>query len=283
MTKDIKKIFYESPYKSTKHDSYFHTYQKIFSRFVDQKITFVEVGILGGGSLFMWREYFGKNARIIGIDNNPDAKIWEDHGFEIYIGDQANNEFWNNFKSKVGMVDILLDDGGHTDLQQSTTLFEFANNIRDGGLLVTEDTHASYLKDFGNPSKYSFINLSFNLVDRLNFRSGVLEKLNEKSLDLPISEIRYFESIVVFEIDRRLKSISKQIDNNGKELNIKDFRHKNTDREKIDKTYRQFSFIKKIPIIGKIFERVMTGIIRKLLYQIVINKSKKDIKKYLKK
>ena len=33
-------------------------------------------------------------------------------------------------------------------------------NINDGGIIITEDTHTSYLKKFGNPSKYSFINYS---------------------------------------------------------------------------------------------------------------------------
>ena len=100
MTKDIEKIFHQSPYKSTKHSSYFHSYEKVFSRFIDKEIIFVEVGVLGGGSLFMWRDYFGKKARIIGIDNNPAAKMWEEHGFEIFIGDQSNENFWENFKKK---------------------------------------------------------------------------------------------------------------------------------------------------------------------------------------
>ena len=165
MKKNIKKIFQESPYTSTKHDTYFYVYEKIFSRFVDKEITFVEVGVLGGGSLFMWREYFGKNARIIGIDNNPKAKIWEKHGFEIYIGDQSDPNFWDNFKKKIGPVDILLDDGGHTDIQQATTLYCFANNIKDNGVLVIEDTHTSYMQDFQNPSKYSFINFCKKIID----------------------------------------------------------------------------------------------------------------------
>ena len=36
---------------------------------------------------------FGNKAKIIGIELNPDAKILEKHGFEIYIGDQANPSF----------------------------------------------------------------------------------------------------------------------------------------------------------------------------------------------
>ena len=46
----------------------------------------MEVGVFSGGSLFMWKNYFGKNSRIIGIDLNPDAKKLENHGFEIFIG-----------------------------------------------------------------------------------------------------------------------------------------------------------------------------------------------------
>ena len=74
--KKIEDCFFNSPFKSIKHNSYFATYEKLFSEYVGKKITFVEVGILNGGSLFMRRDYFGKQARIIGIDNNPEAKKW---------------------------------------------------------------------------------------------------------------------------------------------------------------------------------------------------------------
>ena len=36
-------------------------------KYREKKITFVEIGVLSGGSLFMWRNYFGKNARIISV------------------------------------------------------------------------------------------------------------------------------------------------------------------------------------------------------------------------
>ena len=44
-------------YKNLKHvsiksDSYFQTYEEIFNRYVGKEITFVEVGVLHGGSLF---------------------------------------------------------------------------------------------------------------------------------------------------------------------------------------------------------------------------------------
>ena len=92
-------------YKNLKHvslkcDTYFQAYEEIFNKYVGKKITFVEVGVLHGGSLFMWREYFGKEARIIGIDLHPKAKELEKYGFEIYIGSQSDESFWKDFFSK---------------------------------------------------------------------------------------------------------------------------------------------------------------------------------------
>jgi len=134
-----------SPYSSIKHSSYFHVYDRYFSRFIGQEIIFVEIGVLNGGSLFMWREFFGKHARIIGIELNPEAKKWEKDGFEIYIGSQSDPNFWKAFFSEVGQVDVVLDDGGHTFEQQIVTAECCIPNIKSGGLLVTEDVHTSYI------------------------------------------------------------------------------------------------------------------------------------------
>ena len=74
MTKDIYSCFLDSPYKSIKHSSYFKSYEHFFSNYRNKEITFIEIGVLNGGSLFMWRDYFGPQARIIGIDLNPMLK-----------------------------------------------------------------------------------------------------------------------------------------------------------------------------------------------------------------
>ena len=103
---------------SLKSDTYFHVYEALFSKYVGKEITFVEVGVLHGGSLYMWKEYFGKNTRIIGVDLNPSAKDLEKDGFEIFIGSQSDENFWRNFYAEVGKIDILLDDGGHENNQQ---------------------------------------------------------------------------------------------------------------------------------------------------------------------
>ena len=181
---DIYKCYKNSKYESTKHSSYFQVYEELLLKYRNKKITFVEIGVLIGASLFMWRNYFGSEARIIGIEFNPDAKKWENDGLEIHIGSQSDPEFWDNFFASVGDVDIVLDDGGHTNQQQIITAFKCIPHIKNEGMLITEDTHASYFKQFGNPSKYSFMNYSKNLIDSINSRfPGVY------SLTLPVKNV----------------------------------------------------------------------------------------------
>ena len=96
-SKSTLQAFTNSPYFSIKHTNYFDIYDSLLSRYVGKDITFVEIGILDGGSLFMWREFLGKDARIIGVDLNPEAIKWREHGFEIFIGDQSKKDFWDNY------------------------------------------------------------------------------------------------------------------------------------------------------------------------------------------
>ena len=93
--------FSTSPQFSIKHTNYFDVYDKLLTKFIGETITFVEIGILDGGSLFMWRDFLGKNARIIGVDLNPEAIKWREHGFEILIGDQSDPKFWDDFFSEL--------------------------------------------------------------------------------------------------------------------------------------------------------------------------------------
>ena len=215
---NTKQSFEKSKYKSTKHSSYFHVYDQLFDRFVGKNITFVEIGVLGGGSLFMWRNYFGPDARIIGVDLNPGAKKWESFGFEIFIGSQDDEKFWDEFKLSVGNVDIILDDGGHTFSQQIITTNSLLDSINEGGLMVVEDTHTSYMLGFGSKRR-SFINYAFSRVHEINKRSYFL---NNNDYNSGIISVQFFESIVAFNINNKIsnKEVSlvtnEGIDDNAK-------------------------------------------------------------------
>jgi len=216
MSKLIKS-FKTAPKYSIKWSNYFEIYENIFRKFVNKKITFVEIGIGDGGSLFMWKNFFGKKARIIGIELNPEAKKLEKFGFEIFIGNQSNPNFWENFFQEVGMVDIILDDGGHTNLDQIITTVECVKNINDGGLLLVEDTHTSYMKKYNSSMKYNFVNFSKKIIEDINSNTRM-----NFSLKKYIYSVQFYESMIVFNIDRSKTGINKQIISGKIDNQIKD-------------------------------------------------------------
>ena len=61
----IYKSFLKSKYYSIKYKKYFDIYDELFKKFINKKITIVEIGILNGGSLFMWKNYFGKKGNAL--------------------------------------------------------------------------------------------------------------------------------------------------------------------------------------------------------------------------
>jgi 23S rRNA U2552 (ribose-2'-O)-methylase RlmE/FtsJ len=214
------KAFIKSPFKSIKHSTYFDVYDELFSKYRNKKITFVEIGVLSGGSLFMWRNFFGSKARIIGIDLNPIAKKSRKHGFEIFIGDQSDKNFWKNLKKKTGQIDIILDDGGHRYIDQITTIECMLSNIKNNGMIVVEDSHTSYMKGFGN-KKYSFINYIKKKIDKINYRFHRLKKDPE----MMMWSLKVYESIVAIEVKNK-KELTKSfsVKNRGVDDKAKDFR-----------------------------------------------------------
>ena len=218
------RAYNQSQFLSIKYDTYFHVYERLLNGYRGKDIVLVEVGVFQGGSLFMWREFFGKKARIIGIDLNPAAREWEEYGFEIYIGDQGSESFWKEFFYKIGNIDVLIDDGGHTNRQQVITTHSAISNINDGGLLIVEDIHTNYFREFGNPSKYSFINFAYRIIDSVNSRSHAMRRVRKRYSDRVYS-VHFYESMIAFEIDSSLCKQSMPTSNHGESRGLKDFRY----------------------------------------------------------
>jgi 23S rRNA U2552 (ribose-2'-O)-methylase RlmE/FtsJ len=120
---------------------YFDIYDRHFSKFKDHDVKLLEIGIYSGGSLDMWRDYFGPRATIYGVDIEPACRAYERGGVKVFIGDQADRSFWRELKSHVSTVDIVIDDGGHQAEQQIVSLEELLPILSPGGVYLCEDIH----------------------------------------------------------------------------------------------------------------------------------------------
>jgi SAM-dependent methyltransferase len=122
-----------------KFNHYFEIYERHFGRFRGKEVHVLEIGIFSGGSLGMWREYFGPRCKVYGVDIEPSCKAYESESVRVFIGDQVDRKFWRRVKEDVPVLDIVIDDGGHLTEQQIVTLEELLPHLRAGGVYLCED------------------------------------------------------------------------------------------------------------------------------------------------
>ena len=63
----------------------------------------------------------------------------------------------------------MLDDSGHTYSQQIISADYLIPYIKDGGLILVEDTHTSYCVGFGD-IRFSFIEYVKEKIDKIKLR-----------------------------------------------------------------------------------------------------------------
>ena len=150
----------------------------------------------------MWKNYFGPNAKIFGIDINPNCKNLEERQIEIFIGDQEDRIFLRSLAEKIPKIDILIDDGGHAMKQQINTFEELFSFIDHNGIYLCEDMHSSYREAFGGGYKKrgTFIEYSKNFIDYINaWHSSKVSKLRVTNFTVSVHSLHYFNSILVIE------------------------------------------------------------------------------------
>ncbi|WP_179020409.1 class I SAM-dependent methyltransferase [Winogradskyella forsetii] len=189
---------------------YFEVYDRHFSKYRGKEVVILEIGISQGGSLQMWKDYFGDKAKIYGIDINPKCKDFEEKNIEIFIGSQSDRNFLQNVKEKIPKVDIFIDDGGHTMQQLIVSYQELFGHIKEDGVYLAEDLHTSYWLEYGGGHKRrgTFIEYSKNFIDQLHGFHSEQSSLNVSEFTSSVNSIHYYDSILVVEKRKRAKPFS---------------------------------------------------------------------------
>ena len=177
MTNPLRKYFDEHNQGAGiwKWNHYFDIYDRHFSKFRGREVNIMEIGIYAGGSLEMWRDYFGPKANLYGVDIQDACKACEKEGTRVFIGDQADPVFWAEVKDQIPKLDVVIDDGGHTPEQQRVSLDQLLPHLRAGGVYCCEDIH-------GFPNEFAAYvhKLSHRLNDSRNIQEH--KENNDRSL-----------------------------------------------------------------------------------------------------
>lgn len=212
----LREIFDNLERHCGKHEHYFDVYERHFSKFIGKKPVVVEVGICRGGSAEMWQKYFGEGSTIIGIDVD-DTAFKPEHqtpGCEQVRGDQGDPTFWAEFFKTHPDVDVFIDDGGHHQFQQITTLAAVWSHVNIGGVYVCEDTHTSYWPEYsggGLKKSTAFLEYAKAVTDTMNsrwYKDADRHPDNMMFADhyKDLASMHFYDSMVVLEKETKFES-----------------------------------------------------------------------------
>jgi hypothetical protein len=168
-------------------------------------VVVLEIGVSQGGSLQMWKNYFGEKAKIFGIDIDPRCKALEEENIQILTGSQSDRKFLREVKQHIPPIDILVDDGGHMMIQQIVSFEELFPHIKDDGIYLCEDLHTSYWLNWGGGHKRrgTFIEYSKNFIDYLNAWHSRQRSLRVNDFTQSVDSITYYDGVIVIEKKRK--------------------------------------------------------------------------------
>ena len=133
--KMVESIFTD---KGSSHSYIQHFYEDEFKKYQEKNINFLEIGIMSGGSLILWSNYFKNAKNIIGVDCtdeylHPDCRDIE--GVDYHFHDAYDKKFVKNLTN----LDIIIDDGQHTLDSQLECIELYLPKLNKGGVLIIED------------------------------------------------------------------------------------------------------------------------------------------------
>ena len=214
-------------YGTDKWGSHYYAqhYDSHFSKFRDQSVNILEIGVggyedpqAGGESLRMWKEYF-HHGNIYAIDIFDKSGLQEER-INIYQGSQVDDDFLEGLLEKTGDLDIIVDDGSHINEHIIETFKLLFPRLKKGGIYAVEDLQTSYWKNYGGNS--------FNLRKKgtaMNFFKTLADSLNYEEIDNPYYEPNYFDlNIVAIHFYHNMVFIEKGENTEGSNLIVNNMR-----------------------------------------------------------
>lgn len=176
-----------------------HGYTKYYAEHLPDKCrTFLEVGCAEGKSGLMWDAFYGKDElelHYIDLFENRDfvsKRFCLNRGWQAHKGDQTDIDFLYSIKE---MFEVIVEDGSHNSFDQLATFKHlFVNNLKSGGLWVTEDLHCC-------------LDQSYRYRGDIEFKDTFLSVLKQYKETGEFTS-RYFEN----NINEFLKSTVKSVD-----------------------------------------------------------------------
>jgi hypothetical protein len=151
-------------------------YDEFISKYKNEPIKILEIGIGSGPSLNIWYEYFPK-AKIYAIDVD-DHSNKNNERVMTYVCDQSDKNSLEKLMDVIGKVDLIIDDGSHVIKHQQISLGFLFKYLKNGGQYWIEDLHTSDKTVWDGKTLYGY-DMSFNDGEST---VEVLESFNDEKI-----------------------------------------------------------------------------------------------------
>jgi NPCBM/NEW2 domain len=126
--------------KGTLH-SYLPYYNRIFDAYrrrvrSEETIALLEIGVFEGGSVHLWRDYFGPQLNLHCMDLNIPRGL--PRGTSLHLGNACDEIFIKSHLAQI-YFDIIIDDGSHAVEDQIRTFLLLRPFLKLGGVYIIED------------------------------------------------------------------------------------------------------------------------------------------------
>jgi hypothetical protein len=183
-----------------KWQHYLDIYDRHLDRYRNTDFKMLEIGVYKGGSLDLWRKYFGDKATIFGIDINPACANYATPPNQVRIGSQADEAFLAGVIDEMGAPDVILDDGSHVAKHQLASFEALWPRLREGGLYIIEDLHTSYWPgSYGGGYQRSGTAIEFSKLMIDDMHGWYHQKSQRMVNRAAIKSISFYDSIVIIE------------------------------------------------------------------------------------
>ena len=155
VSEQLEKDFYPTD-KEIPHGYISGVYDTFFPDIRENAKLVLEVGVKGGGSIILWKDYF-PNATIIGVDIEHCKQFSKPHHQDRVV------EIVGNAYSKIILdcvpanLDVAIDDGSHKLDDIKFFVNNYYSKVKDGGYLFVEDIpHLEWIEEIIGNNEYDY-------------------------------------------------------------------------------------------------------------------------------
>lgn len=156
-------LLHEIGLKHNTDKAFFHQYLDFYQIKLPKRNfagRLLEIGVMDGASIKMWREYYPK-AEIVGVDINDKSHLQYENVTILQL-DATDPEQLKD----LGIFDIIIDDGSHmTADQQKSFEHLYLNQLSPKGYYIIEDLHTSLMPSYVNSKMTTLEYLDHAMLD----------------------------------------------------------------------------------------------------------------------